>query len=478
MKFNFLFCLLFLMQSSIWSEQPKRVIGDFVNDIVIPELKFEIPQVKKTKLAPQIDLYSEYEDTFPIVYLDIHFYAGDSSLSNFPIELTSVLADAWKLGGSEKYPESQLLEMIENKGGRVSISAQNKKIIFSISFLTRDEAKVLEYLQEFIQRPSFPESVIEKSKKKVIEGILRRNERTESLGFRKARELVYSGYRRGIVPQIDSVKSIKREMILEFYKEILASPKAIVLSGNYNQDVMQQRLKEILAFENQNPKYPKEEINFSELKEKFFQKKESQIFIQKPVNQSMILYFGVIPQHNHPDFFAIQLLNYIIGGGGFNSYFMQQIRSDKGLAYSAASYPIFEARHGIIYFYTLTKNETLKEADELIQKILSNETFAKIQEKELEDAKNSIINQFVFLFTNKHSVLSAQLGFEEDEMPENYLQIYRDKMKQVTLADLVRVGKEYFDKTKLKRLYVSSKENLEKIFPNQKYYNPEDLLTE
>ncbi len=289
---------------------------------------------------------------------------------------------------------------------------------------------------------------------------------------------MYLGYRRGIVPQIESVKKIQREMILEFYKEILASQKAIVLSGNYNKDVMQQKLKEILEIENQDSKYQKEEIPFSELKEKFFKRTQSQILIQKPVNQSMILYFGVIPQHNHPDFFSIQLLNYIIGGGGFNSYFMQQIRSNKGLAYSASSYPIFETKHGVIYFYTLTKNETLKEADELIQKILSYETFSKITEKELEDAKNSIINQFVFLFTNKHSVLSAQLGFEEDEMPENYLQIYRDKIKEVTLSNLIQVGKEYFDKTKLKRVYISSKENLEKFFPNQKYYNPEDLITE
>ncbi|MCX7999057.1 MAG: insulinase family protein, partial [Leptospiraceae bacterium] len=401
-----------------------------------------------------------------------------SSLTNFPIELTSVLADSWKLGGSEKNPESELIKKIEDLGGTLSISSQNKKTVLSLSFLSKDEEKILEYLAELIQTPAFPETIIDKSKKKVMEGILRRNERTESLGFRKAREIVYEGFRRGIVPQLETTKIITRDMILEFYKEILASPKAVVVSGKYSREVLLKRLKEILKLESEKLKYPKEEIPFHTLREKFYKKSLSQIFIQKPVNQSMILYFGIIPQHNHPDFYAIQLLNYIIGGGGFNSYLMQQIRQEKGLAYSAASYPIFEAKHGTIYFYTLTKNETLKEADELIQKILSLETFQNIKEKELEDAKNSIINQFVFLFTNKHSVLSAQLGFDEDEMPENYLEIYRDKMKEVTLSDILRVGKEYLAKEKLKRLYISSKENLEKVFPNQKYYDPEDLLLE
>ncbi|MCX8000679.1 MAG: hypothetical protein N3A69_17320, partial [Leptospiraceae bacterium] len=71
MKFRTLtFVFLFVTQQSLWSEQPKRQIGDFVKDIQIPELKFEIPKITKVQLTPSIQLYSDYEDTFPIVYLD------------------------------------------------------------------------------------------------------------------------------------------------------------------------------------------------------------------------------------------------------------------------------------------------------------------------------------------------------------------------------------------------------------------------
>ena len=85
----------------------------------------------------------------------------------------------------------------------------------------------------------------------------------------------------------------------------------------------------------------------------------------------MILMVGIFPKHNDPDFYAIQLLNYILGGGGFNSLMMQQIRVDKGLAYSSTSYPVFKKEHGVFYAYTLTKNESLNQVYDLMKEILS-----------------------------------------------------------------------------------------------------------
>ncbi len=472
--------ILFSFCFSVGSQENKIEMGRFVKDIIVPELKFEIPKIQPEALSQNLVLYSSLNEEFPIVYLDIHFYAGESSVDKYPIELVNVLADAWKFGGSQKYPESTLIENIEALGAKLNISSNYNKTSISLSYLTKDEKQILEYLEELILNPALSEKSIQNSKKKIIESIARRNERTESIGFRKAREWAFRGFKRGIVPQKESVEKISKQMILDFFQDMIKTKKkAIVLSGNFDPIQVKTKLIEILENkENLPSKFVEEKIDLSKMKTKLNSDKRKEILISKPVNQSMILYFGTIPQHNHPDFFAIQLLNYIIGGGGFNSYLMQQIREERGLAYSAASYPVFEADYGLIYFYTLTKNESMQEADNLMKKILSVETFLKIKDEELENAKNAIINQFVFLFDNKHSILSAQLGFDEDKMPKNYLEIYRDKMREVTLEDLKRVGLEYFDEKKLKRVYVSSKENLEKNFPNSKYLDPEDLVGE
>jgi zinc protease len=472
--------LLFAFSIVIMADTKQVEPGRFVKDIKIKELKFDIPKIQPETLSENVLCYSQFEDEFPIVYLEIHFYSGESSISGYPMELGTVLADSWKYGGSEKLPESSLIEKLEAMGAKLGISSGYNKTILSVSYLSRDEDTILEFVEDLILKPAFTEKSIQNAKKKVIEAIARRNERTESLGFRKAREWIYRDFKRGIVASKETTEKVNRDMILDFFQDMVKNKKkAIVLSGKFNQEKTRAKLNTLLQTPNTSKaKFSEEKIDLSKMVTGLQQDKRKQILVSKDVNQSMVIYFGALPQHNHPDFFAIQLLNYIIGGGGFNSYMMQQIREERGLAYSAASYPSFEETYGLIFFYTLTKNESMKEADSLIQKILSQKTFNEINPQELEDAKNAIINQFVFLFTNKHSILSAQLGFDEDKMPENYLEIYRDKIRQVSLEDLRRVGKEYFEVGKLKSVFVSSKENLEKIFPNQKIIEPEDSILE
>jgi len=96
----------------------------------------------------------------------------------------------------------------------------------------------------------------------------------------------------------------------------------------------------------------------------------------------------------------------------------------------------------------------------------------------LSDAKAAILNQFVFLFTNKHTILENQLDQDDDGLPENYLNTYHDKINSVTLDDIRRVGSQYFQQDNLKYLIVSSKENIEKLYGNKKIYQPEDSVRE
>ncbi len=457
---------------------PER--GKFVKDIPIKELKFSIPKVEPEDISNGVRVYSSFEDEFPIVEMEIHFYAGELNTQGFPQELVSVLSDSWKYGGSTNFPEEKLAGKIESLGAKISVSGGYDKITIGLSYLTRDEDEVLSLLKDFIQNPSFSEAAISNSKKKLTEMIHRRNERTESVGFRKAREVIFRKSIKGTPASIESLNSVSRDKILEFYKDMIKNrKKSIIISGKFDKKKTFDTFQSLLTVDEKYKSiYSEEQITEKVLRSNFQEYSKSRILVQKEVNQSMVILFGVLPPHNHPDFFAIQLLNYIIGGGGFNSYFMQKIREEKGLAYTAASYPVFEKDYGLIYFYTLTKNETLQEASAIMQQILSEETFQKITERELEDAKNSIINQFIFLFTNQHSILSNQLGFDEDEMPKNYLEIYRDKMRAVSLKDLQRVGRQYFDKNNLKSLFLSSPKNLEKIFPGEKAIEPEDSIKE
>lgn len=450
--------------------------GDFVKDIQIKELIFEIPKVFKEEISPGVVYYGDSKGEFPIVYVDINFYAGTKDTTT-PVEIPALFADSLKYGGSLKFPDETLVSQIESLGGSFGVSTSSEKLTIKVSFLSRDQNKVMELLEDLLNSPAFTEKAFENSKKKLIEGVKRRNERTESLGFRKMKEVLFRDFAKGIPYSIESIEKLKTSDIANFYQEIKTlRRKSIVVSGKFEEASLKDWIKRNLS--SSEPKLPGSElIALSKLKSDYNNDSRKEFYIEKKVNQSMLMYSGIIPEHNNKDYFAIQLLNYIVGGGGFNSLMMQRIREDKGLAYSAASYPVVDANYGIIYFYTLTKNESLKEAHQILKEILSEKTYQAITERDLTDAKNAILNQFVFLFTNKHTVLENQLEQDEDGLPSEYLNTYKDKMNAVTLEDIRRVGNEYFLEKNLKFLIVSSKENINKQYPGaKKIYQPEDSV--
>ncbi|MEM7179971.1 MAG: insulinase family protein [Spirochaetota bacterium] len=297
----------------------------------------------------------------------------------------------------------------------------------------------------------------------------RRNDRTESIAFRKAKELVFRKTKTVKEASIESVKQIRKEQIVNYWNSIIQNnPKVIRVVGKFAAKELKQDIRSIFTFaEKSGETYQKEIISQAEISKSFAEVKDKVFLVDRKVNQSMVLMVGTLPQHNHPDFYALQLLNYILGGGGFNSYMMQQIRVERGLAYSATSFPLFKANYGVFYAYSMTKNKSLIEVYNLMQKILSKSTFAKITEKELQKAKGAINNKFVFLFSDKMKIVSNQLRFDEDKMPKDYLKNYRKKMQKVTLEDLRRVGEKYFVQKKLKTILVAPKSVLKGKFPEK-----------
>ena len=422
--------------------------GDFVKDVKIEELEFKIPEVAKTDLTPNLKSYSIFSDKFPISYLEISFYAGEADTANKGIEIPQLLGEVLKFGGSKNLPDEAFNTKLESLGASFSVTSDYDKLSINLSYLSRDEDTVLGLISDLIQNPNYSDVALSNGKKKMIEMIQRRNERTETIGFRKAKELFYRGLLAGKITQVASIEKINMEDLKEF-------------SDNADKPQLSKR----------------ELVTQASLSKSLDDYKFKNLIITKDINQSMVLMIGALPKHNDPDFYALQILDYIIGGGGFNSYMMQQIRVDKGLAYSSTSYPVFKKEHGILYAYTLTKNQSLLQVHDLMKEILSEKTFSKITQKEIDDAKKSINNQFVFLFLNNNRILENQVRFDEDDMPENYLKNYRDNMNKVTLEDIRRVGKKHFVFDKLKTIIVSSPDAI-KSFPSErsKTIQPEDNI--
>lgn len=442
---------------SFYQGNKKRELGEFVKDIPIPELNFKIPSIYHIKKTERLEFFSLEGGFFPMEELDIYFYTGD--FPDLPPETAPLLMETWKLGGTKKLPDSKFIERLEFLGIQLSWKPGYEKSILSLSYMEKDAQELEELLNDWLLNPRLTNENFQIAKSQLREAIRRRNDSVAGIGVRKAKERFYEGHLRGRSESLASLEKVTLQDLQEYYKRILGTPLIRVLYSGYNR-----REKTLEFWENwvqitKSINIPEtKDIDYLSWKKKLQESPNEIYLIPKDTNQSMVVFTGIMPPHNHSDFYSIQLLNYILGGGGFNSYLMNEIRNNRGLAYSTVSYVVFEKTHGLFIAYTLTKNESLNEVIKLMQEILSSQQALKISEFELIRAKNAIMNQFVFLFENRASVLSNQIRFIEHSMPKDYLEKYRENIQKVQLSDLHRVGKEYFSPGSFRITVVGPKE--------------------
>jgi zinc protease len=181
--------------------------------------------------------------------------------------------------------------------------------------------------------------------------------------------------------------------------------------------------------------------------------------VTKELPQTTVVIGDLGLTKDDPDQYAVRVFNYILGGGGFNSRMMREIRSKRGLAYSAYSYfQVGRRLPGPFVAGTETKNTSVVPAVMLTREIMSELITNPVSADELQLAKESQINSFVFGFENTHSVVERQMTLTFFDYPEDYLSRYRDHIAAVTAEDVQRVAREFVDLSRQQMVLVGDPE--------------------
>jgi len=163
----------------------------------------------------------------------------------------------------------------------------------------------------------------------------------------------------------------------------------------------------------------------------------------KNLPQSTILLGHLSLPLHHPDHIPFKVLNFILGGGGFNSRMTQEIRSNQGLAYNVGSFYQGRVGYGVFGAFCQTKSSTTHKAISLLYGIIEELKKNKPRPEELEWAQKSLISQFIFSFTSSASIVRQQMQLEYDGLPEDYLEKYQERAAAVNLEDLGRVAEKH-----------------------------------
>lgn len=160
------------------------------------------------------------------------------------------------------------------------------------------------------------------------------------------------------------------------------------------------------------------------------------IDIAMPTTQTLSQLVRLGPSRKAADFFPTFVLNHLLGGGGFGSRLMEEVREKRGLVYGVYSYFIPLAAPGPFVITLQTRADQAAEAEAVVRDVLKSLFDGKVGQKVLNDAKANLIGGFAQrIDSNRERVgLMAMVGFYD--LPLNYLQVWTTKVESVTLADI------------------------------------------
>ena len=152
--------------------------------------------------------------------------------------------------------------------------------------------------------------------------------------------------------------------------------------------------------------------------------------------------------------FPLMVMDRILGGGGFNSRLMKRIRTELGLAYSVYSWVGADVFYGTMGVNCGTKTEGAVQSLREILAAIRNIQDELVSAEELELARDTIVNQFVFKFATREQVANRMLFFEQAGLPDDFMETYLAAIKKVSREDVKRVARQHFRPDQLKILLV------------------------
>lgn len=428
--------------------------------LVFPPLEITVPKAERRQLKNGMVVYLLEDRELPLIAVSLLVRSGSIYEPTGKSGLCSLLSRLLRTGGTHKYPVDKLDEILEFKSAGISGSADYEEMKVSASCLSRDAKDILAFLQEVVFAPTFPEDKLQYEKSRLLQTIQRQNDEPGAIADRHFRKLIYGTHPLGEVSYgtRESVNSITRNDIIKFYKAYFIPNNMIIgVSGDFRMFEMMEMLEQTLGSVPASNKLP--DFNIKSLEPEIPASAASVNYIPRELKQSIIRLGQLGIDRLNPDYFAVRLMNAILGGDTASRMY-QAVREKEGLAYSVFSYFYMHLKApGFFIAGTETRNEKAHTSISLMLDEITKMRQEYVSDNELESTKEAELNRFAFRFDDSQRVVEQCMYLEYIGLPKDYLETYRTRIMAVTKEDIRRVAQKYLQPDKLMLLLVGDTKN-------------------
>src|SRR5215207_5771328 len=379
--------------------------------------------------------------------------------------LAALVGSQMRAGGAGKMTAEQFDEAADFLAAQISSGVASTQGSANLNLLAKDVDKGLGLYFDMLRTPAFQEDRLKLAKSQILQGMERRNDNTSAIEAREWGRLLNGSEHFSTKETTKaSVESITRQDMVDFHQKYFQPGGFIVAaSGDFKTPELLAKLEAAFqgwpASKQAVPAVPKPT-----------QTPVAGIYtIHKPdVNQGRVSIGHTGSTRDNPDAYALEVMNDILGGGGFTSRITSRVRSDEGLAYSAgSSYGMGTYYPGVFQASFQSKSPTTAQALDIVLEEINRIRTTRVSAEELETAKNYAVEIFPRFFATAGQIAGTFAQDEYTKRPADYWEKYRERVRAVTADDVQRVAQKYLAPDKLVVLVVGNIDDITRGNPDR-----------
>ncbi|WP_324282202.1 pitrilysin family protein [Cyanobacterium aponinum UTEX 3221] len=428
-------------------------------DLQFPPLaEIKLPEYERYQLDNGMVIYLIEDHRLPLISGNAVIRTGSRFDPPSQVGLAELTGSLIRLGGTANYSPEQLNSILEQKAAAIESSIDETMGSVSFSSLSYDLDTIFPLFAEVIQSPAFDSQQLEVLKTQAKGAIARRNDDPGNIASREFKKLVYgenNPYARTI--EYKTLDNIQQSDIKNFHSKYVR-PEGIILGivGDFDSSQIKEKIAQYFGNWQVNSQV---KPTFDTITSK--QEKSKGIFIadQPQLTQSNILLGHLAGKLNDPNYPTLSVMNGVLNG--FGGRLHNEIRSRQGLAYSV--YGVWQGAYdypGLFVAGGQTKTDTTTQFIKTMKEEIEKLRTQPITEAELNYAKDSILNSFVFKFQNPSQTLSRMMTYEYYDYPQNFIFDYQQGVKNTQIDDVLNVAQEYLHPDKIVTLVVGNEEEI------------------
>lgn len=430
-----------------------RVVLTCVLFFVALPLRAEV-DIKEVTSPGGIKAWLVEEPSIPFVALELRFKGGASLDAPGKRGATNLMMGLLEEGAGELDARG-FARAAESLAASFSYTAGDDAVAVSARFLTENRDKAVDLLRLSLVDPTFPEQAVERVRGQVLSGLRSDMKDPNAIAGRAFKAMAFGDHPYGTPYEgsLESVSALTRDDLVAAHKAVLARDRLYVSAvGDITAEDLGVLLDTLLGDlpETGAPMPEPAELRL-----------EGGVEVVEFDTPQSVAHFGQKGlERDDEDFFAAYVMNVILGGGGFESRLMTEVREKRGLTYGVYSY-LVPKDHAALYLGSVASaNDRIAEAISVIRAEWERLVEDGVTQDELDKAKALLTGAYPLRFDGNGAIARIMVGMQLDDLPIDYIKTRNDKVNAVTREDVNRVARELLDPEGLQFVVAGKPEGL------------------